>query len=179
MLKSIFIALSVLVLSAIALSQPAQAGPILTQEFLAEDTNGNTISIGAISFDIDDVDELVPGLGELLAWQSFTLFGYEIDTSWFYVALGFDPANIFAGLEYINFDVSDISGELAFSGFFDLNDPSLPPYYSSFNFTTGEFTDLVNFVPGQTSVVPAPATLWLLFGALVALSLRQRRFALL
>ncbi|MEH8017628.1 PEP-CTERM sorting domain-containing protein [Rheinheimera muenzenbergensis] len=178
MLKSIVLALSVVLLSAVTLSKPAHAGLILTQELLVEDPGGSIISIGAISFDTDDLDEWFPGTGELLAWQSFTLFGYEIDSSFFFVSLGFDPANVFAGLEYLNFDVSDISGEFAFSGFFDLNDPGLPPYFTSYNFTTDEFTALVNLAPGQTTAVPAPATFWLLFGALAGLMVRQRRHGL-
>ncbi|MDP2714609.1 PEP-CTERM sorting domain-containing protein [Rheinheimera sp.] len=175
MLKSILIALSVLMLSAVTLSQPAQAGPILTQEFLAEDTNGNTISIGAISFDTDDLDEWFPGTGDLLAWESFTLFGYEIDTSFFFVSLGFNPDNIFAGLEYINFDVTDIDMTIAFQGFFDLNNSGLPAEYTTFDFATGEFTVFANFAPGRVSAVSAPATIWLLFAAAGGLLLRQRR----
>lgn len=178
MLKSIIFALSVLMLSVVTLSQPAHAGLILTQEFLAEDAGGNTISVGAISFDTDDLDEFYPGTGDLLGWESFTLFGYEIDTSFFFVSLGFNPDNIFAGLEYINFDVVDISGAFAFQGFFDLNDPNFPPQFTMFDFASGEFTVSDIFSPGRASVVSAPATIWLLFAAAGGLLLRQRRAGL-
>ncbi|MGP9799816.1 PEP-CTERM sorting domain-containing protein [Rheinheimera sp. NSM] len=175
MLKSILIALSVLLLSAVTLSQPAQAGPILTQEFLAEDAGGEIISIGAISFDTDDLDEWFPGTGDLLAWESFTLFGFEIDTSLFFVSVGFNPEDLYAGLEFISFDVTDVGMTMAFQGFFDLNDQSLPPQFTMFNFISGELTVSDIFSPGQVSVVSAPATIWLLFASAGGLLLRQRR----
>lgn len=175
MLKSILLALSILLISAGVLPQAALAGPILTQELLVEDPFGDIISIGALSFDTDDLNEEFPGSGELLAWESFTLFGNEIDTNFFSVAVGFDPDNIFAGLEFINFLVSNIDMTILYIGFFDLKDPGLPPEYTVLDLITDEDTVYSNFAPGQASVVPAPATLWLLFGALGALVLRRRR----
>lgn len=178
MLKSILITLSVLLFSVVALPQPAVAGPILTQELLAEDTNGDIISIGAISFDTDDLDVFFPGNGELLAWQSFTLFGYEIDRDFFYVALGFDPDNIFAGLDFLSFDVTDIDMTFSFVGFFDLLDPALPPEYYYQDLATGDYTYFNTFNPGQATAVPAPAGLWLFIAAVGGLLLRQRQYSL-
>ncbi|NRQ43309.1 PEP-CTERM sorting domain-containing protein [Rheinheimera sp. YQF-2] len=175
MLKSILIALSLMFLSVVTLSQPVQAGPILTQEFFAEDAGGDIISIGAISFDTDNVDEWFPGTGDLLAWESFTLFGLEIDTSFFFVSVGFNPEDLYAGLEYLSFDVTDVGMTMAFQGFFDLNNQSLPPQFTMFDFASGELTVSDVFSPGQASVVSAPATLWLLFASAGGLLLRQRR----
>jgi hypothetical protein len=174
MLKKIFLTVSVLLLSTVCLSEKAQAGPILTQDFQITDTNGDIVNIGSISFDTDNLDEFFPGTGDLLQWETFSLFGFDIDNSSFFVNVGFDPSNIFAGLEYILFDVTDIDMTIAFAGFFDLLDPLAPPFISVFNLTTGELNEFDNFTPGAASVVSAPATFWLMFAAAGAVLMRRR-----
>lgn len=174
MLKSFVIALSALMLSVVCAPQSAIAGPILTQEFVAEDSAGNVFTVGSISFDVTKLDEFVPGTGDLLEWQSFTLFGMEMDPSFFYVSLVFNPDDIFAGLEFFSFDVNDVSLSYAFQGFYDLLDQGLSPLLAVSDLTTGDYIEFTGFMPGATSVVSAPATAWLFVMALAGLFLRRR-----
>lgn len=174
MLKSFVIALSALMLSVVCAPQSAIAGPILTQEFVAEDSAGNVFTVGSISFDIAKLDEFVPGTGDLLEWQSFTLFGMEMDPSFFYVSLVFNPDDIFAGLEFFSFDVNDVSLSYAFQGFYDLLDQGLSPLLAVSDLTTGDYIEFTGFMPGKASVVSAPASAWLFVMALAGLFLRRR-----
>ena len=174
MLKSFVLALSALVLSVVCAPQSAIAGPILTQEFVAEDNAGNVFTVGSISFDVSKLDEFFPGNGELLEWQSFTLFGLEVDPSFFYVSLAFNPNDIFAGLEFFSFDVSDVSLSYAFQGFYDLFDQGLSPLLAVTDFATGDYIEFSGFMPGRTSVVSAPASAGLFVMALAGLLFRRR-----
>jgi len=174
MLKSVFFAISALIMSAVCVPQSAIAGPILTQEFLAEDVNGDVFTVGLIRFDTAQLEEFFPGTGELLQWESFTLFGLEMDASVFFVSLGFNPADIFAGLEFISFDVNDISQTFAFNGYFDLFDQGSAPLLTVVNQTTGDFFEFTAFAPGNVSVVPAPASAMLMFIGLAGLLMRRR-----
>ena len=174
MLKSFVIALSALMLSVVCAPQSAIAGPILTQEFVAEDSAGNVFTVGSISFDVTKLDEFVPGTGDLLEWQSFTLFGMEIDPSFFYVSLIFNPDDIFAGLEFFSFDVNDVSLSYAFQGFYDLFDQGLSPLLAVTDLASGDYVEFTGFMPGAASVVSAPASAWLFVIALAGLVLRRR-----
>lgn len=174
MLKSFVIALSALVLSAVALPQSAIAGPILTQEFVTQDSAGNMFVVGSISFDITKLYEFAPGTGDLLEWQSFTLFGLEMDPTSFYVSLAFNPDDIFAGLEFFSFDVNDVSFSYAFQGFYDLFDQNFSPLFAVTGLGNGDYLEFTGFMPGAASVVPAPASGWLFVIALAGLLLRRR-----
>ena len=162
MLKSFVIALSALVLSAVALPQSAIAGPILTQEFVTQDSAGNMFVVGSISFDITKLYEFAPGTGDLLEWQSFTLFGLEMDPTSFYVSLAF------------SFDVNDVSFSYAFQGFYDLFDQNFSPLFAVTGLGNGDYLEFTGFMPGAASVVPAPASGWLFVIALAGLLLRRR-----
>ena len=174
MLKSFVIALSALMLSVVCVPQSAIAGPILTQEFVAEDGAGNVFTVGSISFDVAQLDEFSPGMGELLEWQSFMLFGMEIDPSFFYVSLAFNPDDIFAGLEFFSFDVSDVSLSYAIQGFYDLFDQNVSSLLDVTDLTSGDYFEFNGFAPGATSVVSAPASAWLFTLALAGLFVRRR-----
>lgn len=174
MLKSFVIALSALVFSAVCIPQSAIAGPILTQEFIAEDSAGNLFTVGSISFDVANLNEFAPGTGELLEWQSFTLFGLEMDPSFFYVSLSFNPDDIFSGLEFFSFDVTDVSLSYAIQGFYDLFDQNFSPLLDVTDLASGDYFEFSGFAPGAASVVSAPASVWLFGIALAGLFLRRR-----
>ena len=161
MLKSILFAAATVVLSTFALPQTAQATPIITQDFLFEDGS----SFGSLSIDINDIDEF----GNVLEWESFELFGYTITENFLFV-VDFDAADLFAGFNFLSFDVTDSSGFFAFQGFFDTDFG-----YMDIFTTEGDFVVDTNFVMSAASVnVPEPGTMFLLLASVGGLLLRRR-----
>lgn len=160
MLKSILFAIAITALSAFTPLQTVQAGPILTQELL--DLDGN--SFGMITVDLANVDEF----GDVTDWVELELFGYSPLVSVLFIA-GFDPDDIYAGLNFMSFDVSDIDFTFAFQGYFEDGFGFLDVFTPDGQFVTaGEFT------LSNARLVSAPATLFLMLAAAGGLLLRRR-----
>lgn len=161
MLKSILFAAATVVLSTFALPQTAQATPIITQDFLFEDGS----SFGSVSIDLSKIDEE----GYLLEWESFELFGYTITENVLF-NLDFDAENLFAGFNFMLFDVTDSFGLFAFQGFFDTDFG-----YLEILTLDGDFVRDLNFSLSTASVnVPEPGTMFLLLASVGGLLLRRR-----
>jgi len=160
MLKKIMLVLAVMLAGVFAAPQSANAAPILTQEFLFEDGS----SFGLISIDLDDIVA-----GEVLNWDTFVLFGFDIGESFGFFA-DYDPANLAAGFSFLYFDVNDISGSIAFQGIFDTGLGFMDIFEVG-----GDLLDSGNFTLSRARLVSEPATLFLMLGAAGGLLLRRRR----
>lgn len=165
MIKNVIFILSLALVSFAIMPQNAQAGAILSQEFLIDDPSG-PISIGSVSIDLDDIVA-----GEVLEWQEFNLFGFDMGTS-FGVFADYDPFDLGAGFSFFSFDVNDVSDTYAFNGFWDIN---LAPGFLDVFTTSGDFILAEALLLGQVSLVSEPATAWLFLLALGAVLVRRRR----
>jgi hypothetical protein len=165
MLKNVFFILMLALVSFAIMPQSAQAGPILSQEFLIDDPSG-PIFIGSISIDLDDIVA-----GEVLEWQVFNLFGFDMGTS-FGVFADYDPFNLGAGFSFLNFDVNDMSDTFAFNGFWDIN---FAPGFLDIFTTAGDFILAESLIMGQVSLVSEPATGLLFLLAAAGFLVRRRR----
>ncbi|CAM3657712.1 PEP-CTERM sorting domain-containing protein [Rheinheimera salexigens] len=163
--KSIFI-LMLALFSFSLMPQSAQAGPILTQELLIEDPTG-PIPIGWLSIDLDDIVA-----GEVMQWNTFTLFGFDIGTSFGFFA-DYDPSNLAAGFTFLSFDVNDVTDTFAFQGFWDID--FAPGFIDVFTADDGDLLISESLVLGPASLVSEPATAFLFLMAAGGLLLRRRR----
>lgn len=168
MLRNILLAAVLLVGSAFTPLNTAFAGPILTQQFLTDDGAGNLTSFGTLSIDLDTIGEW----GEVTEWEMFTLFGFEMGENFGFTAL-YDETNLAAGFTFLQFDVSDIDATFAFQGFWEMG---FGEGFLDVFTVQGDFVTSGSFVMGNTQLVSAPGTLFLMFGAgAAALVLRRRK----
>lgn len=167
MIKKLFFILILTIFSFTLVPQSAQAGPIISQELLMDDPAG-PISIGFLSIDIDHIIA-----GEVMEWQIFNLFGFDIGTSFVFFA-DYDEFDFNVGFTFLNFDVSDLLGIFAFQGLWDL-DLGLG-FIDAFS-VDGDFLFAESFYLGPVTAVspvsePATAFLFLIAAGL----LMRRRF---
>lgn len=130
--------------------------------------------IGNISISLDSMDEW----GEVNGtWESFSFYGYEVDAfdpEWNLFVAYIDPANIIAGIESLDFDVS-LFGDLIFAGYIDAFNPAESISYSLFDNADGSLWNAGTLAFGDVAVVPAPATLVLFLTAIAGLASRRKR----
>uniref|UniRef100_A0A486XQT1 PEP-CTERM protein-sorting domain-containing protein n=1 Tax=Rheinheimera sp. BAL341 TaxID=1708203 RepID=A0A486XQT1_9GAMM len=161
MLKSILFAIAITALTAFTPVQNVQAGPILTQELL--DLDGN--SFGVLTVDLASADEF----GDITGWLNFELFGYSPLVNVFFIA-SFDVDDIYAGLTFISFDVSDLDDIFAFQGFFEGGFGFLDVFT-----TDAQYIGATEFTLSNARLVSAPGTLLLILAAAGGLLLRRRQ----
>ena len=126
--------------------------------------------VGHITVNIDTLDDF----SSVGTWESFTFYGYEVDTVGAYFSAVVDSTNIAAGIESLDFDVTLFSS-LSFAGYIDTAFPDDSFTYSFFDNTNAEIIDAGTLAFGAATVVPTPATLVLFLTAVAGLVARRKR----
>ena len=125
--------------------------------------------IGNITINLDTIDDW----GMVSVWESFTFYGYEVDTLADEFVAVVDITNITAGIESLDFDVS-LFTSLSFAGFIDGYDPTAGFTYSFFDNADASLVTYGTLAFGDVSVVPTPATLVLFLTAVAGLAARRK-----
>lgn len=161
----------------LALSFTGAANATLISQDILFDTISDTVDefevIGNITINLDTMDEFgfVEG-----TWESFTFFGYDVDAydenlNLFLAIV--DPANIAAGIESLDFDVTVFS-TLSFAGYIDSFDPDVSVSFSLFDNANESLFNAGSLAFGDATVVPTPATLILFLTAVAGLAARRK-----
>lgn len=166
--KKIIIATS-LIFTMLGISSNANA-VLITQDLM----EGSDV-IGTISINTDDAD-IFGGFGEAYAAVSFNFLGFDIpgEDVLFFQAI-FNPDNLYAGIEFLNFDVDFALVGWAIDGYYDAFDNPDFNYFSVFD-AQGLFY-AGNLSLGQASVVSEPTSIALFSMMLVLVGLRLKKRA--
>lgn len=155
---------------------------LITQNIIFDDATTTEVlfeTIGSITVDTNESD----GFGLISSWIDFKLFGFDMITETeangdFTLFGAFDAlidlTNLSAGIEFLNFDVTENSGSLFNNqGLFDSN-PSFISSLNVFDFTSGinkfGYIDL-----GAASIVSEPPMFLLFFTGLVFMFVKRRK----
>lgn len=147
--------------------------------------DGSGAQIGFISINIDNLDDFY----SVYEWEQFNFLGFDmlapdaavnVFGDQFYASV--DPADIFAGIFDISFDLTDIYGAYQWkaAGFVDYDGTLI----SFFNYGLAIYKlgaadpTLAGYIPemilGSATVVPTPATLVLFLTAIMGLVARRK-----
>lgn len=146
---------------------------LITQELIEITPSGGGGPFGSITINTDDaLIDPVHGTGEVLAPVSMTILGTELSmvNIVFFQAI-FDTNNLYAGLEFLNFDISvALFGiiPVAWDGYFDAFGETEFNYFSLFNISSNTLILENQLALGKVSVVSEPATL-AIFGLMLGL----------
>lgn len=146
---------------------------LITQDLIEVASDGSTGVIGSITVSTNNaVIDPIYGTGEVLSFVSFEFLGYDIpvDDSYFFLAI-FDSNNVYAGLEYLDFDIDFFLPGIvdwAFQGYFEaFSNPDFN-YFTVFENGNAQPRFFNGLTLGQASVVSEPATL-AMFGLMLGL----------
>ncbi|GGO63301.1 PEP-CTERM sorting domain-containing protein [Bowmanella pacifica] len=149
---------------------------LITQDLIEVALDGSTGVIGSITINTDNaLVDPVHGTGEVLSFVSFNFLGYDIpvDDSIFFQAI-FDTNNIYAGIEFLDFDIDFSLPGWAFQGYFDAFDNPDFNYFTVFDSGSADLLFVNGLALGQASVVSEPATL-AMFGLMLGLLGMRRK----
>jgi len=165
----------------LALFASTSNAALITQDILFDDlTTADVIyeTIGSITVESDNADSF----GTISTWESFSLFGLdmitEVEANGDFTLFGLfeavvDDTNLNAGIEFLNFDVTESTWAFYnFSGFYD-------------SFAGGDFVDVFDFgggvyffgelALGDASVVSEPSMFFLFFAGLMGLFIKRHK----
>lgn len=161
-----------------AVSTQANAA-LITQDLIEVASDGSTGIIGSITIDTNGaLYDPVFGTGEVLSFVSFNFLGYDIpaEDGYSFQAI-FDTNNIYAGIEFLDFDVDFFlpgAVDWAFQGYFDAFDNPDFNYFTVFDNESDDLLFVNGLALGQASVVSEPAAL-AMFGLMLGLLGMRRK----
>nr|WP_269814691.1 PEP-CTERM sorting domain-containing protein [Bowmanella yangjiangensis] len=158
-----------------AVSTQANAA-LITQDLIEVASDGSTGIIGSITIDTNGaLYDPVFGTGEVLSFVSFNFLGYDIpvEDGYSFQAI-FDTNNIYAGIEFLDFDIDFSLPGWAFQGYFDAFDNPDYNYFTVFDSGSADLLFVNGLALGQASVVSEPATL-VMFGLMLGLLGMRRK----
>ncbi|MBN7822205.1 PEP-CTERM sorting domain-containing protein [Bowmanella yangjiangensis] len=149
---------------------------LITQDLIEVASDGSTGIIGSITIDTNGaLYDPVFGTGEVLSFVSFNFLGYDIpvEDGYSFQAI-FDTNNIYAGIEFLDFDIDFSLPGWAFQGYFDAFDNPDYNYFTVFDSGSADLLFVNGLALGQASVVSEPATL-VMFGLMLGLLGMRRK----
>lgn len=178
MLKSVKASLLGATLLAISGLQSVQATPVLVQDFWGKDAQNQQVHFARLVVDTKAATQWNGNFYQATNWQSFTIFGQNVQTPAFNFLAEFDISDLLKGFTFLQFDVSDVNNQYNFFGinFGNVNDA----YYElrladlPYSDPQGEVFAGSNVI-APTATVDAPTSLGMLAIAATAIAWRRRQ----
>lgn len=158
----------------LAFSFTSANAALITQDFIS-DATGNVI--GSITINTVPSEAADYGLRSVYAWESFDFFGIDMlapaVADGFQFLANFDAIDYSLGLQDLTFDLDDVNGWYAWNGaaFGGVGDVVAHDLWVT---PDPQFAGYFEYSLGNTTVVPAPATLVLFLTAVAGLASRRK-----
>lgn len=169
-LKKIIFAASIAVAS---LGFSVSSNAALVSHDILFDTGSGPSVVGEVSVTV--LDNGILGLQDIFEFESLSFFGEDVTDTFLFFATA-DRDNIFAGLEFLTFDVDVASTDQSIQAIFDAFalDPAFDNFMDVFETSTGDFVVAGEISLGAASVVSEPSVLALFALALIGFGMRRR-----
>lgn len=178
MLKSVKASLLGATLLAISGLQSVQATPVLVQDFWGKDAQNQQVHFARLVVDTKAATQWSGNFYQTTNWQSFTIFGQNVQTPTFNFLAEFDISDLLKGFTFLQFDVTDVNKQY---NFFGINLGDINTAYYELRLADLPYTDpqgevfAGSNVVAPTATVDAPASLGMLAIAATAIAWRRRQ----
>ncbi len=169
-LKKIIFAASLAVAS-LGFSTASNAA-LITHDILFDDGAGPTV-VGEVTVHL--FENGATGLQDIADFESFTFFGFDVSDVFGFEAI-IDRDDVFAGLEFLAFDVDVIDIDAAVLAIYDAFalDPAFDNFMDVFEISTGDLVTFGEISLSEARVVSEPSIAALFALALIGFGLRRR-----
>lgn len=116
MLKSVKTSLLGATMLLVSGLQSVQATPVLVQDFWGKDAQNQQVHFARLVVDTQTATPWSGSFYQTTSWQSFTIFGENVQTPAFNFLAEFDVADLMKGFTFLQFDVSDVNNQYNFFG---------------------------------------------------------------